>query len=382
MAKPSTNDTTNTCLTPPSATGMWAILRQPSSEHSRAALEPVVDGHPLFERRNHCAPSERSASAEKCPELREHLWVLAHRTIALDLEDTVRALERMRAAGTVHPWEVEGIRMWWRRVVSNITLHQDQEEEIIFPILCHRMRIPLKISSDHRRLSRTIASASATFEYFGVSTTVDDCLAEVLHVQEIMLPHMHDEEVALLPGLMKKFTPSDYQHIEREMARQFVWIDAPHFHRQFGCDLEKKRQIFQRLTGLPGFLFGTFHARDFERYDVEYGYLIEALKDPACKAFLDEQRQLYAIKAATRRRPTFCVPSLMASCPRVQPESTSSAWREPPSSTPASARLSSKAPRMHSGPQGAADSTQSLPALRTCEPREAAWQPAPVCAAQ
>lgn len=204
-----------------------------------------------------------------------------------------------------------------------------QEEDLVFPKLKERIDFPPKVSADHKELLKLMAHAATTFEGLGSSTGADECLAVVDEIEQLMLPHMHEEEVTVLPGMMQKcapapaartprlrshsracarrgrFLPAEIVKIEREMGKEFDWFDMPHFYRPFGTDIEKKRQHANRSFGKPGFVFDYFIAKDFERYDVEFGSLIDELKDPGRKEFNEEQRSMYY---ARRRQSAMCVP--------------------------------------------------------------------------
>jgi len=190
-------------------------------------------------------------------------------------------LERMCCSESIEQWEIDGLKKWWKRVTDNVVLHHRQEEQLVFPKLKERITFPPKVSADHVYLLKLMGKAAAIFDGLESTTTAEDCLAVVDEIEEVMLPHMIEEEETVLPGMMEKFTPDEVIAIESDMSKEFDWCDMPHFYRPFGNDLDKKRQHAQRSFGKPGFVFASFVEQDFVRYEEEYGTLLQELLQPS-----------------------------------------------------------------------------------------------------
>lgn len=235
----------------------------------------------------------------------EQVWALMHRAIAYDLNDTILALERMLDAPEVEPWEYAVMRTWWRRVVENIDQHHSHEEAILFPALRARIEIPLEVEAEHEALHALLEDATTTVDGLGEDTSPGDCIAALDALVALLLPHMRHEEAVILPAMMAAFSPREVTAIERRVTQRLTWLDAPHFYRALGHDLAKKHAHFSRFRGMPGFLFPAFAPKDFERYEREHGWMIKALREPAYKAWADEQR---LAEHAQKQLGPMCVP--------------------------------------------------------------------------
>eukprot|EP00307_Rebecca_sp_RCC1486_P001016 CAMPEP_0119406552 /NCGR_PEP_ID=MMETSP1335-20130426/836_1 /TAXON_ID=259385 /ORGANISM="Chrysoculter rhomboideus, Strain RCC1486" /LENGTH=306 /DNA_ID=CAMNT_0007430633 /DNA_START=26 /DNA_END=946 /DNA_ORIENTATION=+ len=272
---------------------------------SMLAEHSPSDGHKV--QRNVISHEDlfRTEAADEWPDLAEHTWILAHKAIAHDLEDTSEALERMANEVELESWEIDLMKLWWSRCAENIVLHHSQEEEILFPYLRSKMDIPSHVSEEHEALLALMPRVAKAFEGLGDSTVPEDCLRLIDQLEECMVPHMRGEEIAILPVMMKHFKPREILRIEREMVKGLSPLDLPHFYRPFGRDMETKREHFQRSKGKPGFVFDFFASKAFEEYDDVYTYAIDVLKAPHKKGWLDEQRMM---RYASNNRGVACVP--------------------------------------------------------------------------
>jgi len=82
----------------------------------------------------------------------------------------------------------------------------------------------------------------------------------------------------------------------RAPSSHLAIAELPHFYRRLEDDFAAKRSHGVGHLGIPGFVFGGPIKKNMDRYDVEYGWYVHELKDPALKPKYDNLRMQYHAK--------------------------------------------------------------------------------------
>eukprot|EP00304_Pavlova_gyrans_P016101 CAMPEP_0206034330 /NCGR_PEP_ID=MMETSP1466-20131121/1265_1 /ASSEMBLY_ACC=CAM_ASM_001126 /TAXON_ID=44452 /ORGANISM="Pavlova gyrans, Strain CCMP608" /LENGTH=319 /DNA_ID=CAMNT_0053408607 /DNA_START=50 /DNA_END=1010 /DNA_ORIENTATION=- len=225
-------------------------------------------------------------------------WMWAHHAIRADFEDTLIILARMRDAPKIEPWEIDELKLWFARVSENVHHHHDNEEKVFFPKIRERVALPERLTADHKTMLAALTEADAAVNAIRSQSDVSKAYTKVKAVQDMMLPHLKEEEDDTLPAMMKQFTPKDFAPIEQKMVKAMAWYELPHFYRRLEDDFAAKRSHGVGHLGIPGFVFGGPIKKNMDRYDVEYGWYVHELKDPALKPKYDNLRMQYHAKKA------------------------------------------------------------------------------------
>lgn len=266
-------------------------------------------------------------------------WTYAHNTIRLDEEDILNSVGRLAdiaATGEhVQDWEITALKAHWAVMHGFIDEHHHNEEEHIFPAIAERATIPDKMSDDHEVIESTVkhiddlvkslkfdrvamhASSNSVKGMLSptsvnVRSSKDRCTnlelcatlnalrVAIVELIQSMNPHLLEEEKAALPAMTSNFTPAEMKPVFDKMIGQMEWFALPHFYRQHkvkdaaGHPVWDRAAIRQHATGvlgMPGFVFDFIIFPTFKRYDSEYGWFIEELKEPSQRAWCEGQRR-------------------------------------------------------------------------------------------
>jgi len=266
-------------------------------------------------------------------------WTYAHNTIRLDEEDILNSVDRLAAKAAagehVKDWEITALKVHWTVMHGFIEEHHHNEEEHIFPKIAERATIPDKMSDDHEVIESTVkridelvkslqfdrtaihsdthsVKAMLSPNSINVRYAKDACTnlklcstlnalrTAIAELIQSMNPHLLEEEKEALPAMTSNFTPAEMKPIFDKMIGEMEWFALPHFYRQHkildkeGHPVWDRASIRQHATGvlgMPGFVFDFIIFPSFKRYDSEFGWFIEELKDPSQRAWCEGQRR-------------------------------------------------------------------------------------------
>ena len=147
--------------------------------------------------------------------MEEDGWVQSHNAIRGELATMRTVLAGLKQP--IQPWEVECIKTWWAGHKVHVHDHHSIEDEQYGPFFATRIKMPEKLTTDHKPLITMMEEIDAIVGALGGST--EKLKQKWIKYEEMMLPHLYEEEQVGLPLCRAYFAP-------KEMEKQVMKILA------------------------------------------------------------------------------------------------------------------------------------------------------------
>ena len=113
---------------------------------------------------------------------------------------------------------------------NRITAHHHAEEQILFPMLCKKVKIPEKTSSDHKTLMKVLEDISEIGKLHrqdGGNEINTDASAKYLpslrakwsELVVMMLPHLAEEEEQMMTFIKDAFVEAEFDQMVMKIVR-------------------------------------------------------------------------------------------------------------------------------------------------------------------
>jgi hypothetical protein len=179
-------------------------------------------------------------------------WVLAHNAIRYELDSMHLALSKLKNKN-LEFWQIFCLQEWWEGHSKHINEHHKNEDEIFNPFIKTRIIYPIKLESDHLKLSEIMIQINHKIK----ELSKDDNINEILDIWEIyqsfMISHLREEELIGLPLVRAYFTPLEVF----ECTNQFIKKGDPRSLGSFIHCLGSKKNTFEFMKNhqIPSFVW-------------------------------------------------------------------------------------------------------------------------------
>ncbi|KAG2444363.1 hypothetical protein HXX76_001119 [Chlamydomonas incerta] len=189
-------------------------------------------------------------------------WKLSHDAIRFDMDNLAAGISKTRemlASGKpLAGWQVTDIHSVTKHFYHEIRMHHDHEEDVFFPYLEKKVKVPPKMSADHKSLMalldrvRDLALSLKPAAPEACLSTVEELYSTLVQLRKDMKEHLEEEEVIGLPLMRKNFTAKEISIPEKEIVADLKPSDMAWFLRPMKT-VEEKRQAMSRV-GIPGLI--------------------------------------------------------------------------------------------------------------------------------
>ena len=200
-------------------------------------------------------PADKAHLWSKIP-TEEDGWVRAHNAVRFEISEFKRAIQAVGTATALEAWQVDAVRAWMAGHMRHVHEHHHNEDAIFNPFLRTRINYPEKLEADHVALVAQMEAIEGVVLRLGIGDWAR-CWAELgemwLRYEDLMLPHLHEEEVVGLPLARAFFTP---QEIGKVVA-SFISKGDPVSLGSFVHCMGHKKDVNQFMSqeGIPGFVW-------------------------------------------------------------------------------------------------------------------------------
>eukprot|EP00930_Biecheleria_cincta_P025790 TRINITY_DN1829_c0_g1_i2.p1 TRINITY_DN1829_c0_g1~~TRINITY_DN1829_c0_g1_i2.p1 ORF type:complete len:290 (-),score=59.50 TRINITY_DN1829_c0_g1_i2:234-1058(-) len=177
-------------------------------------------------------------------------WMLAHNAIRGEVTDMKLALAKAVERGSLQKWEIVALRAAWEEHCAHISAHHSNEEQEFNPFLATRIRLPEKLEKDHGDLMKQLNLMKGLFD--GLSDSAAELHQAWLAYEEMMLPHLLEEEVGPLPLMRAYFRPEEIAPIVQKIVGKGPACEMGSFIYYAG---EEASFEFMKQEGIPGFVW-------------------------------------------------------------------------------------------------------------------------------
>lgn len=214
-------------------------------------------------------------------------WVKAHEAVRADLADLLSALtawkNRIEKGQAAAQWEVSNLKEYFSIFEHNVHHHHDSEEKILFPFMETRVKLPPKMSADHKTLLAMMDNCRDQINNFQVTGAANKDLQAVSKLLEdftafkvCMEEHLHEEEVEGLPLLRKHFSskevePSEKKILETLTLRDMGWILRPMTEQQ-------RKEWLSEVVKAPGLIQWLLLIPQAEKYQKTVQYRVNEVR--------------------------------------------------------------------------------------------------------
>lgn len=224
-------------------------------------------------------------------------WMMSHNAIRLDMEDMKTLLELLcektqgeQEKWIVHAWMGDNLQSWYTNFVHIVHSHHDHEEDIFFPAMNKRCKVPPKMSVDHKELIRLLKVTEEKCEFTGnmlresaggdsdmkaLHQAVQEFYDAFLEMKNHMEQHLAEEEVVGIPLFRAHFTPKDAKALEKKIIATMPKIEMGWFLRPLEDD--QKQDWMKNVAGMPGFVIRFIFwplVKKGGKYDQQYTNLL------------------------------------------------------------------------------------------------------------
>lgn len=177
-------------------------------------------------------------------------WMLAHNAIRGEVTDVKLALAKAAERGSFQKWEIAALRTAWAEHFAHISAHHSNEEQEFSPFLATRIRLPENLERDHDDLIRQITLIDGLFT--GLSGSAAELHSAWLTYEEMLLPHLTEEEVGPLPLMRAYFRPDEIAPVVKKIVGKGPPSEMGSFIHYAG---EEAFFDFMKQEGIPGFVW-------------------------------------------------------------------------------------------------------------------------------
>lgn len=213
-------------------------------------------------------------------------WVIAHDAIRLDMSDlrsALQALEHYAAKGQqLQAWQVDNLQKWWNeQFIYQVHEHHAHEEDLVFPRMEERIKVPPKMSSDHKTLmdmmdacTKLINQTSANASPEDTVDLLRDTQAQFASFEAEMKEHLKEEEDIGLPMLRQNFSYKEFKPTVDKIIKSMKPLDIGWFLRPLN---EEEKWAFAKQEGVPYPVVKFIFMPRVRKYDALYGKLLREI---------------------------------------------------------------------------------------------------------
>ena len=160
--------------------------------------------------------------------------------------------------------------------------HHEMEDAVLFPLMVTKMAIDPQIGKEHEDVTQRCNSidkkTKALLSSPNLLDSYKEIRAEMVALRDILEPHLQEEELKMLPALLRKFTHEEIDAVEQPAIKRFPWFMLPHYYRRL-TKIERESHMTD-ILGIPKFVQNLILAGNFKKYQAMYADCIDELNNP------------------------------------------------------------------------------------------------------
>lgn len=205
--------------------------------------------------------------------MKEDGWVHAHNAIRGEVEDIKNSLGLFpkNFPGGATAWAIDLIQSIWKEHEKHVLSHHMNEDNIMTPFMSSRINLPDKLEEDHKQIVDRMKRVGALIETMKEGDSIDGVMSALLAYEEVLLPHLLEEEQVALPLCRAYFTPDEVKAQVRKMSFHGPPVEMGSFIYYMRED--HFRTQFMKHEGIPTFLWWLVMKPN-------YKYFMKHMKEP------------------------------------------------------------------------------------------------------
>jgi hemerythrin-like domain-containing protein len=206
-------------------------------------------------------------------------WVHAHNALRGELtavREALVAVENRRIP--LEEWEINALKRVTSAHFEHIHAHHSNEDDLFVPELRKRINFPEKLVTDHIGLVEKLEELENIINNIKVGDLLHDSnlLQQWITYQEMMLPHLKEEEDIGLPLMRAYYTPKDIAPIVQKLVAKSPTIEIGSMIYFMGVD--RCRNEFMKQEGIPGFVWYVDFKFKYKYFVKEFVHNVDALR--------------------------------------------------------------------------------------------------------
>lgn len=205
-------------------------------------------------------------------------WIHAHNALRGEVQDMKEALQAFPKTfpDGAPKWAVSAIQQVWKNHHDNIHGHHTNEDAIMTPFLKTRIVLPDKLEDDHHDIDECMKVVTERVNLLNEGGSVDDILKAFLSYEEVLLPHLVEEERVALPLCRAFFTHEEVNVKVREIISLLSPVEFGSFIHYMSED--QFRSKFMKQEGIPFFVWWLSFRSQHKAFLKEMKAPLDALK--------------------------------------------------------------------------------------------------------
>jgi len=179
-------------------------------------------------------------------------WVHAHNAIRFEIGELKRVLTALEMR-TLAEWQVAAVQTWWANHETHVHEHHSNEDDVFNPFVRTRVIYPEKLEADHLELVAAMEAVGTHVRSLAAGSTLGRLLALWLVYEELMLPHLYEEEQVGLPLVRAYFTPKEVEKVVSSFMQKGDPVSIGSFVHVMGH--KKDAKAFMRENAIPPFVW-------------------------------------------------------------------------------------------------------------------------------
>ena len=210
-------------------------------------------------------------------------WTLAHNSLRVEMSKMVESVQAAaKDIGTkpLEQWQIDCIVKFWNVHHEHIHAHHSNEDDLFMPYLKTRIKIDDKVSADHDELLKFMDQIQTTVNNLKVGSSnsnLDDLLKLLQEYENLMKPHLLEEEQECLPLLRAYFTPDEVAPKVQEILSHGPKAEMGSFISAMGVDTFYNE--FMKQENIPFFVWYIDFRFRYNHFQKEFQVPIDALRN-------------------------------------------------------------------------------------------------------
>ena len=158
--------------------------------------------------------------------MEDDIWVGTHNALRKEIVALESAMKLLQSKPMTHE-EIDHLQTALATHLNHCSSHHVTEEQLLKPKLIQRIQKNNSqkasnsngtngIMPSHDDINREILKLRPLVDNLQEGDTCDKVLTQLQHYENVLLPHMKEEEETMIPLLRKYFTPSEMSPISRQ----------------------------------------------------------------------------------------------------------------------------------------------------------------------
>lgn len=179
-------------------------------------------------------------------------WVHAHNSIRYEIGELKRVLTALETT-TLAEWQVSAVQTWWANHETHVHEHHSNEDDIFNPFVRTRVVYPEKLEADHVELVASMDAIAAHVRSLAAGSTLSGLVPLWAAYEQLMLPHLYEEEQVGLPLVRAYFTPKEVERVVASFMQKGDPVSIGSFVHVLGH--KKDAKAFMRQNSIPPFVW-------------------------------------------------------------------------------------------------------------------------------